>query len=74
MDKPAIIDVIQADHTHRATVYDSVALERYCSSLVESGKPFKIGAIVSYGSLDLIKLSHALNRISSYGTYSRDNF
>lgn len=71
-NKAAIIDIIQSDHTHRATVYDLKSLESYCSGLVIKRKPFRIGKIHSYGSVSIDGLVHTINRISRFGTYDKE--
>ena len=69
-DTPAYVEVIQADHTYTATVYDPQQLIDYCSDLVRDRKPFRIGSITQYGSVSIDKLQAALNQIRRFGTYT----
>jgi len=67
----AQIDIIQASHTHTATVRSCEQLKDYCLGLARSGKAFRIGNIYSYGNLDINELVNTLNQVQRYSAYDQ---
>ena len=67
--KPMIIEIKHIDHSYTATVYDLTQLEDYCRECVENNKRFAWGSIISYGTLNLMKIGRALDQMKTWGTY-----
>ncbi len=69
--KPLIIEVVQEDHTHTATVYDLKQLERYCRTIADNGKTFRWGSIFDYGTHDIQAIVNQLRSIQLWSFYDR---
>ena len=70
-NQPLIIEVVQEDHTHTATVYDLKSLERYCHTIADNGKTFRWGSIFDYGSHPIPAIVNQLRSIECWSFYDR---
>ncbi len=68
--EPAYIEIVFEDHEYTATVHEPKQLERFCADCVRQKRPFRFGRRLSYGTLNLEKLSVVIERIKKCGSYN----